>query len=75
MIERRWAADLFWQHQGDGRISVWLMDGVRVVAGTLLSPSLVLDTNWKIVGQRISMVTEAETSSGTTRVMAALRSG
>ena len=43
-------ADLFWQHQGDGRISVWLMDGVRVVAGTLLSPSLVSDTNWKIVG-------------------------
>jgi subtilisin family serine protease len=43
-------ADLFWQHRGDGRISVWLMDGVNVIAGTLLSPSQVADTNWKIVG-------------------------
>jgi FG-GAP-like repeat len=43
-------SDLFWQHQGDGRISVWLMDGVRVISGVLLSPSQVADTNWKIVG-------------------------
>jgi hypothetical protein len=43
-------ADLFWQHQGDGRVSVWLMNGTQVVDGTLLSPSQVPDTNWKIVG-------------------------
>jgi len=43
-------ADLFWQHQGDGRVSVWLMNGTQVIDGTLLSPSQVPDTNWKIVG-------------------------
>jgi hypothetical protein len=43
-------ADLFWQHQGDGRISAWLMDGLTVVAFTMLNPSAVADLNWKIVG-------------------------
>ncbi len=43
-------ADLFWQHDGDGRIAVWLMNGLTVIDGTLLNPSQVPDTNWKIVG-------------------------
>jgi hypothetical protein len=41
-------ADLYWQHQTDGRISVWLMQGLTVRAGTLLSPSQVADTSWRI---------------------------
>ena len=43
-------ADLVWHHQGDGRISVWHMNGVSMVSGTLLTPDRVSDTHWKIVG-------------------------
>jgi hypothetical protein len=31
-------ADLFWQHEGDGRIAVWLMNGFNVISGNLLNP-------------------------------------
>lgn len=40
--------DLVWQHQTNGLISAWLMDGSTLRSGTLLSPSQVSDTNWKI---------------------------
>ena len=43
-------ADLVWHHQGDGRISVWHMNGVTLLNGTLLTPDRVSDTHWKIVG-------------------------
>ena len=43
-------ADLFWQHEGNGSISVWLMNGLTVIDGTLLNPSQVADLDWKIVG-------------------------
>ena len=43
-------ADLVWHHQGDGRISVWHMNGVAMISGTLLTPDRVSDTHWKIVG-------------------------
>jgi hypothetical protein len=43
-------ADLVWHHQGDGRISVWHMNGVSLISGTLLTPDRVADTHWKIVG-------------------------
>jgi hypothetical protein len=43
-------ADLFWQHEGNGAIAVWLMDGLRVVTGTVLDPSSVADPLWRIVG-------------------------
>ncbi|HXG70650.1 MAG TPA: S8 family serine peptidase [Gemmatimonadaceae bacterium] len=42
-------ADLIWQHQLDGRLAVWLMDGLTVREGTLLNPAQVTDTNWHIV--------------------------
>ena len=42
--------DIIWQHQTDGSISAWLMNGTRLVSGTLLTPNKVADTNWKIVG-------------------------
>ena len=41
-------ADLYWQHDTDGRIAVWLMNGLTVRSGTLVSPSQVADTDWKI---------------------------
>ncbi len=42
--------DLVWQHQGDGRIAVWLMRGTTLVAGDLLSPGQISDLDWKIRG-------------------------
>jgi hypothetical protein len=42
---------LIWQNQADGRISTWLMNGPSLQAGVLLSPSVVADTNWKIVAR------------------------
>jgi hypothetical protein len=40
--------DLVWQHQTDGRIAVWKMHGTTLVAGDLLSPGPIVDTDWKI---------------------------
>ena len=42
--------DLLWQHQGDGRLSVWLMNGLTQVSGPAPTPPQVADTAWKIVG-------------------------
>lgn len=44
--------DLIWQNTIDGRISAWLMNGLDAVSGVLLSPSIVPDTNWHIIGPR-----------------------
>jgi hypothetical protein len=44
--------DLIWQHQGNGALSAWLMNGLRMVAGPSLNPGAVTDTNWHIVGPR-----------------------
>ena len=44
--------DLIWQHVVDGRLAVWLMDGLRLIDGLALTPSQVSDTNWHIVGPR-----------------------
>ena len=40
--------DLVWQHNTNGRISVWLMNGLSLRDGVLFSPGQVADTNWKI---------------------------
>ena len=42
--------DLIWQNEVTGQISVWLMDGTTRRDGRLLSPSVVADTDWRIVG-------------------------
>jgi hypothetical protein len=44
--------DFIWQNTADGRISAWLMRGLNLIDGTLLSPSVVPDTNWQVVGPR-----------------------
>ena len=41
--------DLLWQHQTSGQIAAWLMRGLSLVDGQLLSPSQVGDS-WTIVG-------------------------
>jgi FG-GAP-like repeat len=42
--------DLIWQNEVTGQISTWLMDGTTRRDGLLLSPSVVEDTDWRIVG-------------------------
>ncbi len=41
-------ADLVWQHQTNGLMSAWLMNGLSMTSGVLLTPGQVPDTNWKI---------------------------
>lgn len=42
--------DLIWQHRVNGTIAVWIMRGRALVSALNLTPSVVADTNWKIVG-------------------------
>ncbi len=42
--------DLIWQHQTQGWVSAWLMNGTQMIEGTLLTPAQVADVDWKIVG-------------------------
>ena len=43
-------ADLIWQHQTDGWIAAWLMNGSQVVSTQFLSINKVPDTDWQIAG-------------------------
>lgn len=42
--------DLLWQHEGDGSLTVWLMDGLTRLSEVVPTPGQVPDTTWKIVG-------------------------
>ena len=41
--------DIAWHHQTEGWVSVWLMDGTRLMNGTLLTPNRIPDVNWRVV--------------------------
>ena len=41
--------DLVLQHQ-DGRVAAWFMDGAKLKAGTMLTPTTTGDRNWRVVG-------------------------
>jgi subtilisin len=43
-------ADLIWQHQTDGWVAAWLMNGSQVLSTQFLSINQVPDTNWHIAG-------------------------
>lgn len=47
-FDRDGRPDLVWQHQGDGRIAVWKMQGTTLVSGDLISPGQIADLDWKI---------------------------
>jgi len=42
--------DLVWQHETDGWLAVWLMDGRTLVSAVELTPNRVADPGWKVVG-------------------------
>ena len=44
--------DLLWQHQGNGNLAVWFMNGSRQISGAAFGPGTVPDLNWKIVGPK-----------------------
>jgi hypothetical protein len=41
--------DLFWQHERDGWIASWEMDGTRLLNARTTTPDRVADTNWRII--------------------------
>ena len=41
---------LVWQHQTNGLIGVWLMNGTTLIQAPFFNPNQVSDINWKIVG-------------------------
>jgi hypothetical protein len=42
--------DLIWQHESNGLLSAWFMNGTSLAGSSALTPNQVTDTNWKIVG-------------------------
>jgi hypothetical protein len=44
------AFDIIWQHQTQGWLSVWKMNGTTLQSGESLYPDRVADTDWKVVG-------------------------
>jgi len=42
--------DLVWQHQTEGLVALWRMNGTVLMGGEQFNPGRVADTNWKIVG-------------------------
>lgn len=49
-IDRDGGSDIIWRHQVDGSIAVWLMNGLSLRDGHLITPNQVSDLNWRIVG-------------------------
>ncbi|MBA2303532.1 MAG: VCBS repeat-containing protein [Acidobacteria bacterium] len=49
-FDRDGRRDLLWHHQEDGRIAVWLMNGLNQISGTVTNPGQVSDVDWKIRG-------------------------
>ena len=43
-------ADLLWQHQTQGLVGIWYMNGLRVRDARLVSGPVVTDSNWVLVG-------------------------
>lgn len=42
--------DLLWHNRTTGELAVWRMDGVNLISGDYVSPAVVSDTGWKVVG-------------------------
>ena len=42
--------DIIWQHDTQGWLAIWRMNGTTLVSGESLQPELIADTNWKVAG-------------------------
>ena len=47
-FDRDGSMDVVFQHQADGRLALWLMNGSFLMSGEALSPPQVTDLNWKL---------------------------
>ena len=43
-------ADIFWQHQTQGLVAVWRMNGFTVLDGSLVDAPVITDPGWHLVG-------------------------
>ena len=43
-------ADIFWQHQTQGLVAVWRMNGFNVLDGSLIQAPMITDPAWRLVG-------------------------
>ena len=51
-VNRDGKPDLIWQHNGNGSLAVWFMNGAQQTSGTSLGPGSVPDLSWRIVGPK-----------------------
>jgi hypothetical protein len=51
-VNRDGKPDLLWQNTASGSLSAWFMNGTVMVSGTSLTPGIVADLNWRVVGPR-----------------------
>jgi hypothetical protein len=51
-MNRDGSPDLVWQHATNGQLGVWFIRGLTMIGGGYLTPAVVPDLNWKIVGVR-----------------------
>jgi 6-phosphogluconolactonase (cycloisomerase 2 family) len=42
--------DIAWRHETAGQIVVWYMNGAVLAGGTFTNPSVLADTDWRLVG-------------------------
>lgn len=49
-LDRDGSADLLWRHDLSGQLVGWVMNGLTRTSGGYLTPSVVPDLNWKVVG-------------------------
>ena len=42
--------DIIWQNSATGELAIWRMRGLDQIGGELLTPGVVADTRWKVVG-------------------------
>ena len=51
-FDRNGQVDLLWQHSASGSLAVWLMDGLSIRDGRLLTPSTPGDSAWHVAAVR-----------------------
>jgi hypothetical protein len=51
-LNRDGHADFVWQHLTGGRLAVWYMNGLNPVTYGSITPAVISDPNWRIVGVR-----------------------
>jgi hypothetical protein len=51
-FDRDGKPDLIWQHESNGSVGVWFMDGLRARSGSEVVAPGAMDSAWRIVGPK-----------------------